>query len=419
MLDTQELIKTWNDPNSGLWDRGLAIGSVALDLVGIGAEVKGIVGAAKVGAKATEALGKILGVTTKAGETGKIGSEGGKVVTKIGSEAEKATRVEKAITEADKVGDTGRSVETSSRDVSSASCRPNSFSPDTPVATSNGEKPIGEVQVGEQVLAYNEASGTNGNYTVQAVLVNNDPAEVFLTIDGEKIETTPEHPWYTEDKGWVNAGELRIGEHIRKANGSSGEVQSLEFVRKPKVMYNLTVEQAHTFFVGEQQWLVHNVQPNCISQELINSTRERANAILDEGNTVYHLSNKYRGPVLTGIMDTQTHEIFYGINSFDKSLPTNLHPLLSQRLEEYFAKTGGETPLKAGKPGSHSEVFALDKALKAREARTGRRVSESELSDFLLHNRSLRGTRKGTGIPPRCPNCRALTDGVQVVPEGG
>ena len=112
--------------------------------------------------------------------------------------------------------------------------------------------------MGEQVLAYNETTGTNGNYTVQAVLINNDPAEVFLTIDGEKIETTPEHPWYTEDKGWVNAGDLRIGEHIRKAEGESGEVQSLEFVRKPKVMYNLTVEQAHTFFVGQQQWLVHN-----------------------------------------------------------------------------------------------------------------------------------------------------------------
>jgi len=253
VLDTQELIKTWNDPNSGLWDRGLAIGSVALDLVGIGAEVKGIVGAAKVGAKATEALGKILGVTTKAGETGKIGSEGGKVVTKVGGEAGKATHVEKTITGADKVGDTGRTVDSSSSAIGQCS-----FSSDTPVATSNGEKPIGEIQVGEQVLAYNEASGTNGNYTVQAVLINNDPAEVFLTIDGERIETTPEHPWYTEDKGWINAGDLRIGEHIRKANGESGEVQSLEFVRKPKVMYNLTVDQAHTFFVGEQRWLVHN-----------------------------------------------------------------------------------------------------------------------------------------------------------------
>jgi hypothetical protein len=28
-------------------------------------------------------------------------------------------------------------------------------------------------------------------------------------------------------------------------------------------MYNLTVAIAHTFFVGEEQWLVHNAKKNC------------------------------------------------------------------------------------------------------------------------------------------------------------
>ncbi|MEI6046708.1 MAG: polymorphic toxin-type HINT domain-containing protein, partial [Chloroflexota bacterium] len=253
VLDTQELIKTWSDPNSGLLDRGLAIGSVALDLVGIGAEVKGIVGAAKVGAKATEALGKILGVTTKAGETGKIGSEGSKVVTKVGGEAGKATHVEKTITGADKVGDTGRTVDSSSSAIGGCS-----FSSDTPVATDQGEKPIGSLQVGDKVLAFDETSGTTGNYVVQAVLINDDPEIEYLRIDGEWLETTPEHPFYTEEQGWIAAGDLWQGAHIRKADGSYGQVQTVEIVQKHKQMYNLTVEQAHTFFVGERQWLVHN-----------------------------------------------------------------------------------------------------------------------------------------------------------------
>ena len=50
----------------------------------------------------------------------------------------------------------------------------------------------------------------------------------------------------------------RAGAHIRKANGSWGVVASKKFALGPKVMYNLTVAQAHTFFVGQQQWLVHN-----------------------------------------------------------------------------------------------------------------------------------------------------------------
>ena len=29
-------------------------------------------------------------------------------------------------------------------------------------------------------------------------------------------------------------------------------------VQQPQVMYNLTVAEAHTFFVGDGQWLVHN-----------------------------------------------------------------------------------------------------------------------------------------------------------------
>lgn len=35
-------------------------------------------------------------------------------------------------------------------------------------------------------------------------------------------------------------------------------VEAVMFVREPQIMYNLTVTSAHTFFVGKQQWLVHN-----------------------------------------------------------------------------------------------------------------------------------------------------------------
>ena len=43
-----------------------------------------------------------------------------------------------------------------------------------------------------------------------------------------------------------------------EADGGYGVVESLTFVHQPQVMYNLTVAGAHTYFVGEQQWLVHN-----------------------------------------------------------------------------------------------------------------------------------------------------------------
>jgi hypothetical protein len=134
-----------------------------------------------------------------------------------------------------------------------------SFSADTLVATQQGEQAIGMLQEGDLVLAYDAALGITGSYTVTAVLVHVDPTIVYVTIDGEQLETTPEHPFFTQEYGWLPAGELAVGMHIRKANGEYGIVQAIEVVQRQQPMYNLTVAGAHTFFVGQQRWLVHNV----------------------------------------------------------------------------------------------------------------------------------------------------------------
>ncbi|MGA7732684.1 MAG: PA14 domain-containing protein [Chloroflexia bacterium] len=134
----------------------------------------------------------------------------------------------------------------------------NSFSVDTEVATAEGQQPIGSLQVGDWVLAYDEVSKTTGLYPITAVMVHEDPVIVYLTLDGELIETTPEHPFYTWGGEWVEAGKLWTGALIREADGEYGTVQSVRMVRRTQAMYNLTVKQAHTFFVGDGQWLVHN-----------------------------------------------------------------------------------------------------------------------------------------------------------------
>jgi hypothetical protein len=80
----------------------------------------------------------------------------------------------------------------------------------------------------------------------------------LLTLDGETIVTTPNHPFYTIAEAWVAAGELQVGDWVRDANGSYGMVEAITFVYQPQPMYNLTVDVAHTYFVGDGQWLVHN-----------------------------------------------------------------------------------------------------------------------------------------------------------------
>jgi hypothetical protein len=102
------------------------------------------------------------------------------------------------------------------------------------------------------------------------VLVHEDQLIVDLVIDGESLTTTPEHPFYTL-AGWEVAGELEVGDHIWSISGEWGRVEAVSVSHDPQLMYNLTVDDAHTFFVGEQAWLVHNPCLPAIPRDLSES----------------------------------------------------------------------------------------------------------------------------------------------------
>jgi hypothetical protein len=133
-----------------------------------------------------------------------------------------------------------------------------SFSPDTAVATAGGETPIGSVEVGDSVLAYDPETGETASHTVTAVMVHTDPVVEHLSTDAGSIETTPNHRFFSADRGWVEAGQLRVGERIRTANGTHALVLGFTLEATPSDMYDLTVESAHSFFVGSGGLLVHN-----------------------------------------------------------------------------------------------------------------------------------------------------------------
>jgi len=157
-----------------------------------------------------------------------------------------------------------------------------SFSEDTLVSTKDGYKPISEIQPGELVLASN--SNEDGldisYYTVLETLVHQDSIIVQLWIDDEPIQTTPDHPFFTSEDTWTPASELWVGAKILEADGDYGEVKAIKIINQPQVMYNLTVADAHTFFVGQDQWLVYNscsdlrkalslTNPNIVAHHLI------------------------------------------------------------------------------------------------------------------------------------------------------
>jgi len=100
---------------------------------------------------------------------------------------------------------------------------------------------------------------------------------VDLAIDGEPITTTPEHPFFTQERGWVAAGDLELSDHVRTAAGTFGAVAHITVRRETRAMYNLTVANAHTFFVGEGRWLVHNTCLKAIYDRLASKVVEAKN----------------------------------------------------------------------------------------------------------------------------------------------
>ena len=82
-----------------------------------------------------------------------------------------------------------------------------------------------------------------------------------LRIEGETevIGVTGLHPIWSEDRqDWITAGELRVGERLQRADGSTAVL--LESRLRPQVepVYNIEVEGDHYCRVGEQGLLVHN-----------------------------------------------------------------------------------------------------------------------------------------------------------------
>ena len=142
---------------------------------------------------------------------------------------------------------------------------PTCFSGDTEVYTSDGLVCIEDVQVGDEVWAYNSETGeTELKEVLNVWIKETDEILHVSTSDGETIDTTTNHPFYVEEKGWVAAGDLEIGDILCTVDSDKIEVTDteLEKLDEPILVYNLDVADFDTYFVGEYGVLVHNYNPN-------------------------------------------------------------------------------------------------------------------------------------------------------------
>ena len=139
------------------------------------------------------------------------------------------------------------------------------FTGDTLVSTEYGLRPIEEIVAGDYVWSENTETGEKELKKVLSVSVTETYVLVHVfTENGTEINTTENHPFYVEGKGWCAAAELEDGDELRTQDGREQVVSKVEIEQLDEAVkvYNLEIEDSHTYYVSADEVLVHNTCKN-------------------------------------------------------------------------------------------------------------------------------------------------------------
>ena len=133
----------------------------------------------------------------------------------------------------------------------------------TYVLALDGFKRIEDIVVGDKILTADPDTFEIAEKTVLETYVRQVDKLVHITINGEEIITTDNHPFYVQGRGFIQAGDLLVGDRLISVNGDDLLIEDYytELTEEPVSVYNFQVENFHTYFVGDCAVWVHN--KNC------------------------------------------------------------------------------------------------------------------------------------------------------------
>ncbi|MFT5960936.1 MAG: VCBS repeat-containing protein, partial [Burkholderiaceae bacterium] len=135
------------------------------------------------------------------------------------------------------------------------------------------------VRVGDEVLSRCEATGEMAYKKVIKVFQHEhvEVVDVWYGCGPEydlhrgnprPIVATVEHPFWVKDKGWTEVGHLQPGDEFLTHNGIRATVIEVQSDKSTLEVYNLEVEDFHTYFVGYEGVWVHNKNVEVEVQQL-------------------------------------------------------------------------------------------------------------------------------------------------------
>ena len=140
--------------------------------------------------------------------------------------------------------------------VKTATC----FVAGTLVATANGLAAIETIKAGDYVLSTDSDTMQTTYKPVLETYIRKVDRLVHLIISGEEIITTVDHPFYVQGRGFIEAGNLLVGDKLVSAIGEDLLIENYNIEETENLVdvYNFQVEDFHTYHVGDCAVWVHN-----------------------------------------------------------------------------------------------------------------------------------------------------------------
>ena len=133
----------------------------------------------------------------------------------------------------------------------------------TKVLTENGLRNIEYIKIGDKVYSIN--IDTNEKELKSVIeLYKGKTKEIYeITVENQIIKASALHRFYIIDKGWIKAKDLKEGDAISAKNNSLVIKKVEKKINEEDIpIYNLTIDDFHTYVITEYELLVHNANSN-------------------------------------------------------------------------------------------------------------------------------------------------------------
>lgn len=182
-------------------------------------------------------------------------------------------------------------------------CPVSCFVAGTIVNTSNGLVQIENLKIGDKVLTH------TGTYKSVINTMNRESDDLYeLEFMGEVFFVTGNHLILTQENNWVRVDELDPAIHnivqilTKNSNNTSFKIKKIQ---KSSTVYDITVEEDHSFTVGDCKMVVHNCSGGFVQDSVYGfyGAQQEA-AVLSKngfGTSGYLGAIRHRGAKINGV----------------------------------------------------------------------------------------------------------------------